>query len=732
MAFPRPPLLTESAPGTLLYGGARMALLDIESGLWTLRRQLEALIGRSSADSLFQQAGANGGASFAAAFVGSAASGGGQPLGVTEATQALRDCVAAYQAAGFGRFEVTSLRWPIGRAVIRAADTVETWMARRHGDSYSSPACAYTAGVLVGFVNVIAGRRDVVCVERQCQANGADACVFELLPAGAALTARAVGVDPDPALSYQLNLLHILFDRMPMGIAVFDRKMTLRRFNPTWAEFVSRYTPKAPPVVPGLSIRALVPGSEATWVPLFRRALGGETVSRNAFRTESGGVVSYWDTVLTPLTRGGEVVGIVDVTTDATERVLAYQTLEQRVEERTREIEQKRAVAEGLRGILAVLNSNRPLTEILDFIVLKAGHLLGTDTVAVYRLDPETQLLTIQAARGLPGEYVAHARIPVGQGAVGNAVLRREPLALPLTKDGPSIFDPGLDPETRAYLTDFRGRFSSVLAVPLVIKDEVYGGLVLYYADQREFSAEDTRLAATFGDQVALAIENARLRARAEQAAVAAERNRLARDLHDAVTQTLFSASLIADVLPRLWERDQAQGRIRLEELRQLTRGALAEMRTLLLELRPAALVEAGLGDVLRHLCEAIAGRSRVPVRLTVTGQRLLPPEVQVALYRIAQEALNNVAKHSRATTAEVAVVFGPDRVELTVRDDGRGFDASAVPPDHLGLGIMKERASAVGASLRVVSSPGQGTVVSVVWEDVGSSPQPRAGGQQE
>ena len=125
------------------------------------------------------------------------------------------------------------------------------------------------------------------------------------------------------------------------------------------------------------------------------------------------------------------------------------------------------------------------------------------------------------------------------------------------------------------------------------------------------------------------------------------ERIRLARDLHDAVSQTLFSTSLIAEVLPRLWERNKEEGLKKLEEVRQLTRGALAEMRTLLFELRPAALADAELSDLLRQLAESVIGRARVPVTLEVEGTCAIPPDVKIAFYRIAQEALNNIAKHS-------------------------------------------------------------------------------------
>jgi signal transduction histidine kinase len=202
------------------------------------------------------------------------------------------------------------------------------------------------------------------------------------------------------------------------------------------------------------------------------------------------------------------------------------------------------------------------------------------------------------------------------------------------------------------------------------------------------------------------------------------ERSRLARDLHDAVTQTLFSASLIAEAVPASWEMDQQEGRQLLSELQQLTRGALAEMRTLLLELRPAALIETGLSDLLHQLAEAATGRAGVSVAVSVSGDCVLPPDVHVALYRISQEALNNVVKHARASHVEltlrcaIASTDGAREVELHIRDDGRGFDLEGIAPDHLGLGIMRERAEAIGAQLEVATAAGKGTHVSLHWAE--------------
>jgi signal transduction histidine kinase len=251
---------------------------------------------------------------------------------------------------------------------------------------------------------------------------------------------------------------------------------------------------------------------------------------------------------------------------------------------------------------------------------------------------------------------------------------------------------------------------------------------VLYYDTPRNFSDEEVDLAIVFGHQVALAIENARLRDEVKQAAAAAERSRLARDLHDSVTQALFSASLVAEVLPQVWRRDPNEALEGIEELRLLTRGALAEMRTLLLELRPGVLVETRLEDLLRQLADAVTGRVQTFVTWEMEPIPALPPEVQITFYRVAQEALHNVVKHSVAGhiigSLRASPPFSPDaaqgwqgQVILAIADDGQGFDPERVGPDQLGLSIMRERAATLGAKLSIQSRPGHGTQVSLAWQ---------------
>jgi signal transduction histidine kinase len=166
-----------------------------------------------------------------------------------------------------------------------------------------------------------------------------------------------------------------------------------------------------------------------------------------------------------------------------------------------------------------------------------------------------------------------------------------------------------------------------------------------------------------------------------------------------------------------VWERNPEQVGTRLEDLRRLTRGALAEMRSLLLELRPAALRETPLSQLLRQLVEASMARTTIDAQLTVQGDaRDLPTDVQAALYRLVQECINNITKHAQAQHANVRLVWADAYLCLEISDDGRGFDPLAIPAGHLGIGFMRERAAAIDASLRIQSQAGLGTTVSIRW----------------
>lgn len=262
------------------------------------------------------------------------------------------------------------------------------------------------------------------------------------------------------------------------------------------------------------------------------------------------------------------------------------------------------------------------------------------------------------------------------------------------------------------------------LWIPLAVKGRVIGGIGVAHAEPDSFTAHHADLALIVANQAAITMVNAQLYEQAQTLAALQERQRLAQNLHDAVNQSLFSASIIAEVLPRLWERNPEEGRQSLEDLRRLTRGAIAEMRGLLVELQPTVITDSDLGDLLRQLSDAFTGRTDIPVALTIMGKGTLPTDVQVALYRLCQEGLNNIIKHAKASQVTMKLRYEAGSAELTIHDDGRGFDTAQIPPGHYGLNIMHERATAIGARLSVTSQVSHGTEINICWKTI---PQPEA-----
>jgi len=386
----------------------------------------------------------------------------------------------------------------------------------------------------------------------------------------------------------------------------------------------------------------------------------------------------------------------------------SYDHLEREVADRTKELAT-------LNTLAAVVSRSLNLEEILNDALDEALEIMGIGKGQAFLMEDETQRLILIAHRGLSDDLVHYtAQLPLGTSTSGLAAQEEQP-----------VFRMVSDyPENRLKDLIQREGIQLVISVPLMAKGKTMGAIDLGSQVLRSITPDEMSLLAAIGHQIGVAVENARLYEQAQELAVVEERGRLARELHDAVTQTLFSASLIAEALPDIWEGDNDEARELLKEMQRLSRGALAEMRSLLLELRPAALIETDLGDLLRQLGVAVTGREDVSITVTEEGECVLPADVHVALYRIAQEALNNVVKHARA--AQVAVSLrctapvGSDdgrRVELCVSDDGRGFDADCVPPDCLGLGIMRERAQSIGATLTVETQPGHGTEITVVWK---------------
>jgi signal transduction histidine kinase len=369
-------------------------------------------------------------------------------------------------------------------------------------------------------------------------------------------------------------------------------------------------------------------------------------------------------------------------------------------------VDVRRQITEAVTDMLAVVNRTRNADTVIQGMLQRAVNLLGSDAGAVYfageRWDRPILVTSVGVLPPLPRKGAS----PISVQYLARAIDDRRAVGISVAERAS---------RSRRYECA-EGCYSALLLAPIHRGEKLHGYLVFYYSTDRAFGEDEIELGYLFARQISLALDQADLQTEREREAVAGERNRLARDLHDAVTQTLFSASVVAEALPRVMERDPDEGRRALEELRLWTRGALAEMRTLLLELRPAALIEKTLADLLRQLAEVAASRARVTVTFDAHCDSELPDEVKLAFYRIGQEALNNMVKHSRADRVTIHLVASGSEAQLTIADNGRGFESAPCSSGQLGMSIMRERAESVGARLSIRSAPAGGTTVKVSW----------------
>ncbi|MDX1600735.1 MAG: GAF domain-containing sensor histidine kinase, partial [Anaerolineales bacterium] len=386
-------------------------------------------------------------------------------------------------------------------------------------------------------------------------------------------------------------------------------------------------------------------------------------------------------------------------------------------ESRYQQVQRRREVAEAMHDIVAMINSESSLSEVLAAVAHQASDLLETDAVGLFLLDEDEQMLSIEASWGISGDFQDDLRLPVGSGAVGQAVQERRPtvvrdLAAMVAEDESRWGSLDAAERTGWFLQHFK----TILAVPLLAKRRTLGGMSLYYTSSREISSQDISLAFSFANQAALALENARLHGEARELAVLRERQRLARELHDSVTQALYGISLGARTARSRWEQQQSNLDEPLEYIQSLADAGLAEMRALIFELRPESLEAEGLRAALERMARGVAARHDLELDLDLSEEPDVPLNVKETFYRLAQEALNNIQKHAHGSRFTVRLDREGEKLHMSIADNGVGFDPSAAFPGHLGLHSMRERAEQIGADLEIDSHQNEGTSVQVSW----------------
>jgi signal transduction histidine kinase/CheY-like chemotaxis protein len=372
---------------------------------------------------------------------------------------------------------------------------------------------------------------------------------------------------------------------------------------------------------------------------------------------------------------------------------------------------EQRQFAEALRDIAALLISTLDLDEVLDRILNNIEYVVPHDIANIMLRDAGRAYIARHrnthhdTPRQIDGRRIDPEKVPVLQEMIhtGGPVIIGD---ISITDTWPLLDEVAIDHKAvQAYV-----------GVPITLQDEIMGFINVFSTQSDFFDIEDAERLSAFAEQAAIALQNARLYRKSQELAAIEERQRLARDLHDSVSQTLFTCSAMAESALRQWQINPDRAHDLLQEVHQLSVTALAEMRVLLLELRPTTLTQVSLKQLFLQYLQPIQVRRHLEISLDINTEMTLPPDVQIALYRITQEALNNIDKHAQASHVTISVSDLGDDLALRIRDNGQGFNLHNLPATSLGLGIMRERAEAIGASFEIESQPGHGTCIHVIW----------------
>jgi signal transduction histidine kinase len=366
----------------------------------------------------------------------------------------------------------------------------------------------------------------------------------------------------------------------------------------------------------------------------------------------------------------------------------------------------------GLAEVARLITVARPISETLDALSLQVCRLAGCKAAAIYVPGPSPGE-SLWGSYGLPEGFaslVSSAMVaPPTEGmplASQAAYVTGQPAWRLLDREGT---------EFSAYFAAAGGQgWGAATAVPLRLQDRTIGAVACYTTEPAPLPAPQMSILTTVAGQVAVAVENARLYAQAQEVAVLEERQRLSRELHDSVSQALYGIVLGSKTARAMADRDPTQIIAPLDYVVSLAQTGLTEMRALILELRPETLEQEGLAAVLQQQAEAITARHPVQVTTVLCAEPEAPLAAKEALYRIAQEAVHNTVKHAEATEVRLSLEQSGEDVVLAIEDNGRGFDTTGSYPGHLGLHSMRERVERFGGTLEVESAVGKGTIISV------------------
>lgn len=375
--------------------------------------------------------------------------------------------------------------------------------------------------------------------------------------------------------------------------------------------------------------------------------------------------------------------------------------------QKTDSLERRNRELSVLNTIARELNRSVNLGEALEFTLSQAAELLGLHTGWIWLVSEESGEPYLAATQNLPPGLASDPRRMDGSAYC---------YCLDTYKRGVLEGAANINVLTCSRLSDLVGGTGGLryhASIPLYAGDKKLGVMNVASPGWRSLSKEDLQLLYTIGDLLSIAVERARLFDRSTRYGAIEERNRLAREIHDTLAQTLSATALQLESAEALLDSKPEKAHDSLRRALSLTRSNLEEARRSVQDLRAAPLEGRPLAAALKVLAERWEEETGINTRFkAVNGASPLPPRVEVALYRICQEALNNVSRHAKATRATIRLVLSPERARLSVEDDGRGFDPAAAPEGRYGLVGMEERVVSVGGNLHIESHPGGGTRV--------------------
>lgn len=495
------------------------------------------------------------------------------------------------------------------------------------------------------------------------------------------------------------DLMSTMLGCSGIGTASLDKSFRLLGWNQSWAEGLGVAGPGRK-ARSGQVLLELVPEIAESVRRAAQRLRAGEALCLEAVALERGDGTAHKDMILIPLMGEAGAEGFLHVVIDVEARVSRRETLERSVVSHRRELS-------ALRDVMSVAAESLELRDVLRHLLDHVLRMMKSKAGAIHLLDEEITMLKLVASRGVPREVVEEIE----------AIPGPFDLAAWSSEGSEVCIVPEIGEPLRRSVIDRRaGKVPAYVGVPVRSRGESLGLISVLGRAGRAFDEGDVALLTSIADQIGVVVENARLYRQAEQLAVVRERERLARELHDSVTQSLYSLTLLAEASQRLLGSGDLERAVEYTgRLGEIAQQALKEMRLLVYQLRPLVLKREGLVGALQQRLDAVEKRAGVDARLLVDGALNLPVSVEEGLYRVAQEALNNALKHAVPRSVVLRIQAGDDNVTLEVEDDGRGFDPEAVS-DHGGMGLtsMRERMERLGGSFSLVSTPGEGTTVRV------------------